>query len=190
MIRRAAAVTVGVMAWLALVASPAGAQADAPPAAGTPQHGDGRRRPRPATSSPGGDRGVLVRPDRAIGRADAGGLPRLVGRGPHPRPASPSGAGLLAVQAAELATGVVVGRRGPGRVLGPRRPPTALAGGSGAAADSRPALDPAVPMLVGSGDTVSIAGARATGPGGVRKGSPRWLNATCTNLVRRSPGAS
>ena len=156
MIRRAVAVTVGALAWLALAALPAGAQAAAAPPPSTD-----------ATATvvvdltgavdPRTDRGVLARTDDRstapmlavyLGLSVLGlTLGLIIGRR-H----------LLATKASELVTGVVVGRRARGEFwtlgAGPDRVAAASATGP-------PRLGPAArsgrALLLGSGDTVTIA---------------------------------
>lgn len=161
MIRRStAAVTLGAVAWLVLAVPLARAQAPEPPPTGAEAPTD------PGSHSiavdltgavdPAVDQGVLVRGTDATG---ASLVAVYVGL-------SVVGATLaaitvrrryLAVEAAELATGVVVGRRHRAEfwTTGPHSPPTPA---PDPAPRRRPRWGgrPAVAMLVGSGDAVAV----------------------------------
>ena len=159
MIRRTTVVTVGVIAWLALVAMPAGAQ--------TPLADNGASTadvvPVPVAVDltgvldPPVDTGVLVRSE-AVSSAPMMAVYFGLSLLGLTLGVITARRRLLALKATELATGVVVGRRARtefwGSGAGPERVAAGIVGGR---PRFRPTARSGVSMLLGSGDTVTIA---------------------------------
>ena len=147
--------TVGVVVWLTLGAFPAGAQTDAPPPVGDSVGVATIAVDLAGVNDPGPDRGVLVRTDSTsaapmlavyLGLSIVGLTLGVITARRR----------LLAVKATERITGVVVGRRTRTEFwnLGLRPNPAGrLRGGR---SPFQTAQRSALPMLLGSGDTVTI----------------------------------
>lgn len=159
MIRRTRVVTVGAIAWLALVALPAGAQTSvADTGSSTADIGTAPVAvDLTGALNPPVDTGVLVRSGAASTApmmAVYFGL-SLLGLTLGVITARRR---LLALKATELATGVVVGRRARTEFWGSGAGPERVAAGTvGGRSRFRPTARSGVSMLLGSRDTVTIA---------------------------------